>query len=143
MKKSIESIALGTIFPKDQVNNVLEIVYGTANPTLALQILLGIYEEPVLPSHADIDKKGTCVLTSYDKWNDRVHFTYERNKQKGIYVSKDCDKTLITADNYKEFEVKYSEDNTTYHYVKLHEVETVTDSCYRETWEKNAYAMCA
>ena len=43
--KTIEQIALGTQFSESQVESLMEVVGATPNPTLALNILLGLHVE--------------------------------------------------------------------------------------------------
>lgn len=132
--KTIETIALGTIFPEQNIDAILEVASATPNPTLALNIILGIYQEPTLKNTSVINN-NLCTLVNYDKWEDRVNYKYETNKKVHIYIDKTVDKTLITADNYKDYKIEYWKEGVTVsHWVKLPEIiieKNYTDS---STW---------
>ena len=133
--KTLETIALGTIFPINSIDALIEVAGSTPNPRLALDILLGVYEELVLSKYAELDGKD-CTFVSYDKWTDTVHYKYTRNKQKYINVPKDCDTSVITADNYTEYDVSYS-NNTKGLYVTLPETEEVKGTTNSRKWIDN------
>ena len=133
--KTVETIALGTIFPINSIDALIEVVGSTPNPRLALDILLGLYEELVLDKYAVLDGKE-CTLVSYDKWTDSVQYKYTRNKQKYIYLPKDFDTSVITADNYTEYAVSYG-NNTRSFVVDLPETEEVTGTTNSTKWLDN------
>jgi hypothetical protein len=83
--QSILTIALGTIFPKENIESIMEVIGATPNPEVATQILLGIYVEPVVQESA-IKGDNACVFKSYDKWSNTVNYTYLVNDSKHIYV---------------------------------------------------------
>jgi hypothetical protein len=81
MKNSIVTIALSSKFTAEQIEGVLEIVHATPNPEVAVEILLGIYEEPKLPLEPvnlkNFDNtKRNIVLSGYDKFNELVSYKY-------------------------------------------------------------------
>jgi hypothetical protein len=91
MKNSIVTIALSSKFTKEQMEGVLEIVHATPNPEVAVEILLGIYEQPKLPLEPVNPKlfdsaKRNMVLKHYDKFNETVSFTYHMMKQKSGWI---------------------------------------------------------
>jgi hypothetical protein len=141
----ILKVALGTVFPKEKIDSVLEVINATPSPDVATLILLGIYEEPTIEDNAVINDKD-CTFLSYNKWNDQVTYSYLINNTKFIYIAKDIDTSLITEDNYKDYEiVKYS-DNCKSFYVKLAAMITVTSDCYSSTWNEKPrvdYALSA
>jgi len=106
--QNILTIALGTIFPKENIQSIMEVIGATPNPDIATEILLGIYQEPVVCESAMIDGKR-CFSISYNKWDDQVKYYYITKDSKHIYVKKDTDTSLINESNYEEFAVKYSE----------------------------------
>jgi hypothetical protein len=130
----ILKVALGTIFPKENIDNILEVIHATPSSDVATAILLGIYEEPALQPDAVINDKD-CTLVSYNKWNDQVRYSYLVNDTKHIYIAKDTDTKLITEDNYQDYMIKYS-DNCTGFNVKLKAMRTVTSDCYSSTWNE-------
>ena len=75
-----------------------------------------------------------CTFVSYNKWDDKVNYSYLVNDTKHIYIAKDTDTSLITEDNYKDYEiVKYSDNCKTF-YVKLSAMITVKSDCYLRTF---------
>lgn len=140
--KTIEQIALGTQFSESQVESLMEVCGATPNPTLALNILLGLHVERKF-KHLAIreyrNEERLMTFLHYDMWNDKVSYSYETYKTKGIYVQDNTDTSLINADNYKEFAVEYSKD-TKWVDVILNEKTTGKDNCSASTWDSWADA---
>ena len=134
--KTIQEIALGTIFPKEQVNTILEIVNATENPETAMKVLLGIYEQPYIAKYVEHPDKGMLTFKEYDKFKDRISYTYQRQKKAGIYVDKTADESLINADNYKEYEKDYNRDAVKHISVTLDKWENVDDYCQYNIWNR-------
>ena len=133
---NILRVALGTVFPKEQIDNVLEVINATPSPDVATAILLGIYVHPALQADAVIINDKDCTFVSYNKWDDKVNYSYLVNDTKHIYIAKDTDTSLITEDNYKDYEiVKYSDHCKGFN-VKLAAMRTVTSDCYLSTWNE-------
>jgi hypothetical protein len=91
MKNSIVTIALSSKFTAEQMEGVLEIVHATPNPEVAVEILLGIYEEPKLPvSPVNVKNfdstKRNIVLSGYDKFNEMVSYKYYTMKTKAGWI---------------------------------------------------------
>jgi hypothetical protein len=137
--QSILTIALGTTFPKENINSILEVIAATPNPNIAAEILLGIYQEPVVQPSAVIDKKN-CLLERYDKWTDRVYYSYMVNDRAHIYIKQGTDTSLITEENYKEFGVTYSSKDTIGHNVILSKMISVKNDIHLESW--NGKPLC-
>lgn len=131
--KTLETIALGTIFPENRLESIMEVVAATPNGKVALDILLGIYVEPTLKQTATLNDR-LCTLVRYDKWTDKVYYDYHQHKQKHIYVDKDLDTSIITEENYSQYAKKYSDNNVIGFYVKLSEIEKIQSEVYSETW---------
>ena len=127
-------VALGTIFPKEQIDNVLEVISATPSPDVATAILLGIYETPALNPDAVISDKN-CTIVSYNKWTDQVRYSYLVNDTKHIYIAKDTDTSLITEDNYEDYLVKYADDCKGFN-VKLAAMRTVTSDLSSSNWNE-------
>jgi len=107
MSKIISKL-LSVQFPTVDLASLMEIINATPNPELATEILCGLYEQPVIPVMVRKDNRHNgevLTLTKYDKWEDRVHYSYMREKTKSVRISDDADKSLITLENYTEFEV--------------------------------------
>jgi hypothetical protein len=121
---NIMSIALSSIYPKDTIDRLIAVAHGTGNPYVATEMLLGIYDAPVLHRYAqDQEDKINITFTNYDPFNDEVSYLYKRvNNKKGYckrnddgkytqddlviskgYYSSDIAKELgITSDEFSE-----------------------------------------
>ena len=135
MEKLIKC-ALGTKFKTEQLNDIMEVINGTPNPTVATEILLGLYEEPTFSYNHMINNRE-CTFEGFDKWTNQVSYSYLRNKQVRIYINKGTDKSLINKDNYKEFAVPYKagvDECLFSHWVTLDEFETITGRCDASEW---------
>lgn len=131
--ENILTIALGTIFPKENIQSIMEVITATPNPDIATAILLGIYEEPVVCASAMIDGKQ-CFSISYNKWNDQVLYYYMTKDSKHIYVKKDTDTSLINESNYEEFSVQYHSEKAIGHRVTLSNDIKIQNHMYLSTW---------
>lgn len=111
MKNSILTIALASKFTTEQVNSILEVVHATNNPDVAIEILLGIYEEPKLPMEPVNPRKfdstkRNMLLTSYDKFSEQVSYQYYTMKTKFGWIEKGVTVDLANIVSTR----RYSED---------------------------------
>ena len=134
--QTILTVALGTIFPKENIESIMEVIGATPNPDVATEILLGIYSMPIIQSSSFKDNKE-CYFIKYDKWSNLVHYWYMEQNAKNIYISKDTDKTQITEENYETFKVPYDSGNSVHHTVKLSTKRKVESSCDLGYWNGN------
>ena len=132
--KTINEIALATKFPQETISSLIEVVNATADPTVAIETLLNIYEPPTISEVKTADDR-LYYFISYNKWTNRVLYYYNDNASKHIYVSKDTDTDLINEDNYKDFEVKYSS-NCKGFSVKLSTMKRYEDYESLESWNR-------
>jgi len=63
----------------------MEVISATPNMDIATEILLGVYQEPVFPTEPVNPRRITTSginlrFVSYDKFNERVTYSYNRNK---------------------------------------------------------------
>ena len=133
MSKIISKL-LSVQFPTVDSASLMEIINATPNPELATEILCGLYEQPIIPAMTRKDSRHNgevLTLTKYDKWNDRVHYSYMREKTKSVRISDDADKSLITLENYKEFEVS---SGYRYHDIPLGEKVLSNDYTSLDNW---------
>jgi hypothetical protein len=137
--QNILTIALGTIFPKENIQSIMEVISATPNPDIATEILLGIYQEPAVCESVMIDGKQ-CFFISYNKWDDQVKYYYITKESKHIYVKKDTDTSLINESNYEEFAVKYSE-SVIGHRVTLSNDIRIENHTYLSTWNSKPMAV--
>jgi len=137
MNKIIEKL-LTVTFPTVEINSLLEIVSATPNPELATEILCGLYVAPVLPEKVKENSGETpkvMTLKSYDKWRDRVDYTYIREKTIDGYFPKGTDRSTITLENIKELRQDWRSGQDMMNIV-LKTGETVLDNsyCSLSTW---------
>jgi hypothetical protein len=137
MNKIIEKL-LTVTFPTVEIANLLEIVSATPNPELATEILCGLYVEPILPEKVKENSGGnpkTMTFKSYDKWTNRVDYSYIREKTIDGYFPKGTDRSTITLENIKELRQEYRSGQDMMNIV-LKTGETVLDSsyCSLSTW---------
>ena len=126
--------ALASKFGTESVDKFMEVVGATPNPEMATEILLGIYEEPEIPN-AVVNAKGLVkTATNIDYWGHRVSYSYEEETRKHLYVDKDADTSLITLDNYQEYERDYDSDNITSFYLPTGKMTIRKDSCDFIDW---------
>jgi hypothetical protein len=133
MNKIIE-VALTGKFGAEAVTNLMEVIGATPNPEMAAEILLGIYVQPELP-HTVANAQGlekTAVHIDY--WNSDITYTYDEEVRKHMYIDKDADTSLITMDNYKEYERDYDKGNITSFYLSTGEIKQKRSSCSFGDW---------
>ena len=100
MNKIIQAL-LETKFPTLNIVNLLEVVGATPNPEVAVEILCGLYEEPKVEEFGkDINSEVNRVFLSYDKFNDKVTYSYNKRASKTIYAlkSREVDPPFETKD---------------------------------------------
>ena len=132
MNKIIE-VALAGKFDAQSVPSIMEIIGATPNPEMATEILLGVYEEPLLDK--EVKRNGTLLsLISVDFWRDRVDYSYQEEVTIGFYVDKDLDQSLVTLENYKQYKKEYRDDNVTHMTLKTGELALRKSDCSISTW---------
>lgn len=110
MEKIIR-VALSTKFGKD-VDTLLELADMTPNREHAVELLLGIYEEPIFKAlHVYTYKyRGTefkdlpACFNEYNPWNRTMLITVVRPVTKDLVVLTE-NQDIVNADNYTEYEV--------------------------------------
>ena len=100
--ENIIKVALLSKFSAESLPSIMEVINATANPTMATEILLGIYEQPEIPE-TTVYRDTVRTVKSVDYWLDQVHYTYEVAETKGFYIHEDTDKDQVTIENYEEF----------------------------------------
>ena len=98
MEKIIRA-ALAVKFAPTSVDALLKVVMGTPNAQIATEILLDVYQHPVVNTepHEDYSpNEANKIFISYDMWTDKVHYSYNSRKSKyGWYL-----KTLADYERY-------------------------------------------
>ena len=95
MQETITTIALKTKFKEEHIPALMEIVQATANPSIAIEILLGIYQEPTLRERAIYQENNyryEACLMSFNPWTNEVshktlnHVRTDRSLNKDVYT---------------------------------------------------------
>lgn len=130
MSKIIEKL-LTVTFPTIDINGLLEVVSVTPNPELATEILCGLYEKPVLPRvvQETSGDKRELTFKSYNKWDDKVYYSYIKEKTINGYFPKGTVKEEITLENFKEREVSWKSGMDQVN-ISLKTGETIVDTSY-------------
>ncbi len=116
-------------------NGLLQVILKTENPRLAMEFLSGKYVEQKF-AHKIINKNDVvCTFMSYNPWEDRITYSYEKQKTKRIHVPTSVKEEDVNAETYKQFEVSWSSNGDTKAItITLLETEEVIDNCYSITW---------
>jgi hypothetical protein len=96
---NIMSIALSSLYPKDTIDRLIAVAHGTGNSYVATEMLLGIYDAPVLHKNAmDQEDKINLVFISYDPFTDEVSYSYNRVNNKKGYCKRNDDGKYTESD---------------------------------------------
>ena len=89
MEKIIKA-ALTAKYPTASVDALLKVVMGTPNPQIATEVLLDVYQYPIVHTepHGDYSPtEANKIFINYDMWTDKVHYSYNSRKSKyGWYL---------------------------------------------------------
>lgn len=133
----IINVALSNALNKIRVDNLLEVINATGNSRVATEILLGVYEEPII---AQTSKSSNEVrtMTRFDKFKEEVIYDYVRTSKRSNYF-----KTLEEADACTEYNPNgktslYGDDErNTYKFSKTFDYVSKGDSyCTLREWER-------
>lgn len=132
IQKAVESL----LIDKAQAKALAEIVLATPNADYAVSLLFGVYKEPLIHGRKFGKNKEKYQFESYSPWDDRVHYSYSRNKTIGIYISKDTNEEEVTYENYKSFEKHYNDKDIKHMIIKFPETEKGTAVMGLDSWNK-------
>ncbi|MCX6195599.1 MAG: hypothetical protein NTY55_02955 [Flavobacteriia bacterium] len=118
----------------ENVDKVMEVVNATANPVMAVEILLGVWEETTLLTKVIDTRNRELTLVEVNHWNDTVKYSFVEEIVKSFYAHKDIDLTLVTSENYQDFKVSSNDDNAKWFNINTGEFTTRTDSCPIQYW---------
>jgi hypothetical protein len=100
MNKIIQKL-LKLTYPQLDVDSIMEVVSATPNAELATEILCGLYVEPEIAFTRVMDKtEGVCVFNSYNKWDDKIQYSYNRIETRSAYFPKGTKIADITMENF-------------------------------------------
>ena len=89
MNKIVKAL-LEAKFPTINVEDLLEVVNATPNPTIATEVLCGLYESPfVNKTKEDSDSEVEKELVSYNKYENRVLYSYFKRESRRVTVLKE------------------------------------------------------
>jgi hypothetical protein len=100
-------VALATKFKEEDLENILFIANATGNAPIACEMLLGVFEHPVVPEFAfDSDNRKNRELTNYSVFSDTVNFTYNQVSTKQAWFMKDelepTEENMVSSEYYSE-----------------------------------------
>ena len=131
-------MAIKQIAANIDLKGLIQVIVKTDNTDLALKMLAGVHKTPNIPKQVLLhvnNVQQVCTMESYDPWEDQVHYSYCKNKSKHIYVLKDTDTSIISSENYKDYEKSWSSSKDLISFsVQLPEMETVYSSYSLFTW---------
>jgi len=143
----IMQVALNATFKPEQVNALMEVIGATPNPEMAIELLLGIYEEPVLLDVIN-DKGIIKTLTSVNHWENNVRYSYNEEKIIRLYVLSDQDVAEVNLENYKQFEQQWKSDiGLKSIQLSTGEIKQCSGNCNVSNWQRvtgpidNEYAL--
>jgi hypothetical protein len=122
MNKIIE-VALTGKFGAEAVTNLMEVILATPNPEMATEILLGVYEKPEIPNTI-FENNVKKTVVSVDYWQNIVSYSYEEEVRKHLYVEDSLDTSVITLENWKQFDNAYGKSNIKSFYLPTGEIKT-------------------
>jgi hypothetical protein len=119
------------------IDNVLEVIHATPNVNVATAILLGIYEEPVVPEQSDYALNATLV--HYNKWSDEVEYDYDHEEKVSGYIPKEMSND-ISLEDFNIHEVKTGLDNDKkWVSIPNGNVKRKTNTCSLKSWMTDLY----
>jgi hypothetical protein len=132
----IYRLALKNRFPSIDVEPLLEVCYNTDNDSIAVQMLLGIFQKPDLHEIVVDDDGKVLTMTSYNPFKEIVCFQFLVNKSTTCYFPKDIDVTMLNHENYKEFKEEWSHNKEQiYHKIVFPEMVTEYSEHRLSKWQ--------
>lgn len=132
----IMQVALNATFKPEQVNALMEVIGATPNPEMAVELLLGIYEAPVLLDVVD-DRGIIKTLISVNHWENNVRYGYDEEKVIRFYILPDQDKSEVNLENYEQFEQQWRSGHDLQHLsLPTGEMKHCTGNCDVNQWQR-------
>jgi hypothetical protein len=104
ISQSIIDVALSSKMKvnKKHMEQLKTLVNTSENPTIALELMLGVFEMPnVVDKNIIINGRSTpCKVINYDPIKERVEYSYEKINTKQFWVKKDIEDPILPT--YKE-----------------------------------------
>ena len=86
MEKIIRA-ALTAKFSSINIEALLEVIKVTPNPQIATEILLGVYEPPIIQKYGIVEDNVIAEFISYNKFTEEVTYKYTPYKKLDAMVS--------------------------------------------------------
>jgi len=108
----IARVALQAKFMTDDLNGIMEVVNNTPNARHALELILGVYEEPKFNKigtytykyKEEAFKNLSAEFNSYNPWTEELYVKVTRPITREIGILKEFDE-IVNKDNYTEYEL--------------------------------------
>jgi hypothetical protein len=134
---NLERKLIELTFPTLNADALMEITSATPNGRVAIEILCGIYIEPVFVQDKLTSDDVARTFMSYDKWNEQITYKYQEEETVYEYFPKSVDKGSITLDNYKSLACNYNSEKDPYrHSIKTGVIKVKTNCCSVKDWDK-------
>lgn len=133
---------LEVTYPAINTESLLEIVGATPNPEIATEILCGLYVEPAIEHKMVVsEREGVLTFMSFDKWNNRVNYSYLQKDTKTSYFPKGTKVSDVTMENFDSLKVSSSSVDAVYLNIPTGTVSKRTSYTSLEGWEKLPMAV--
>ena len=133
---------LEVTYPAINTESLLEIVGATPNPEIATEILCGLYVEPAIEHKMVVsEREGVLTFMSFDKWNNRVNYSYLQKDTKTSYFPKGTKVSDVTMENFDNLKVSSSSVDAVYLNIPTGTVSKRTSYTSLEGWEKLPMAV--
>jgi hypothetical protein len=141
MNKIMQKL-LEVTYPAINTESLLEIVGATPNPEIATEILCGLYVEPAIEHKMVVsEREGVLTFMSFDKWNNRVNYSYLQKDTKTSYFPKGTKVSDVTMENFDSLKVSSSSVDAVYLNIPTGTVSKRTSYTSLEGWEKLPMAV--
>jgi hypothetical protein len=131
---NLEKKLIELTFPNNNVDAIMEIICATGNPTIATEILCGIYTEPQFEQSKVMNGIESMFL-SHNPWTESVEYSFLRPITKSGYFPKSVSRDEITIESFDSL-VDNNGDDTFYYSVPTGEVTPAIGSCKVDQWNK-------
>ena len=140
MEKIITKL-LEVSYPSINTSILLEIVQATPNPQIATEMLCGLYSEPEIVNTRVMSTNSEGVLTfkSYDKWQDKVYYSYKKEETKSGYFPKSLRKEDVTMENFDSLKCQWKDGETHTLYIPTGKMEERESYMSLSSWERLKY----
>ncbi len=130
MNKIIKA-ALTAKFQGADIDAILSVINATPNPEMAIEILLGVYDPPLIPFHVQ-DGKSIRTYIKEDEWKKEIVYSYEASKTISGYFPKGTKREDVTIENFKLLQIKGKRGIC--FSIPTGEMETKESTCSFEQW---------